>query len=180
MIGQSAEGQISMFDSDLRLNNDKLDCHDCICGKPNGYPKNISEPCVYWDCPGLICPEAAKRDPESNPDRGVLFIDPDYEQSYLENWCTGCNRILPIKNEDGYYIAKCYGATSEVRQHINHRYFCESYIPTTMHTEPCLLFPIQVWNLPDGSKKKWCAVCEANGCEDCYKQWERKFEEGDD
>lgn len=162
------EGQLSLFDTDLELGGTghwtekvfgKIGCHNCACNRmAESY--RTGKACEHWELG--TCPVVKQRKPEDNLDRD---IDPTDER-YMSSICFGCGRCLPNPKNGAF------GAGETWRPHIHHRYMCQHYRPSTKHTEPCLLYPIQVWNLPDGTKKKWCAVCEANGCEDCYKQWE--------
>lgn len=148
------DGQITMFDIGQKL-TEVVNCGNCTCQHgPSG-------PCEHWE--RCNCPEAAKRT-EPNPDTDIHS-----DKRWHERWCVGCIRYLPDPGTN------CH--SGKWRGYEQHRYMCPSYMKSTCVTEMCLKYPITVYK-SDGSK--FCAFCEANGCEECYTEFMKRMEEDDE
>lgn len=156
------DGQITLFDTGVRL-KEKVSCSTCACQIHATAFYGEEKYCEHWEFHD--CPEAAKRT-ETNPDSDIHT-----DEEWRSRWCVGCYRALPEIKRKGKKTVICH--TGKWRDYEQHRYMCPSYKKTTHRMEPCLNgMMINVW----ANGKKWCALCEAQGCEECYRQWEAEQE----
>lgn len=159
------EGQMSLLEPGLQLNRN---CETCACGcRTSFFNKRI--PCLWSQLPDQPCPEAVKRNDDDNP---VKWMGSCFR--YTESWCIGCHYNKPIKFIDGRPV---YGDKDNWTDYDNHRFMCPSYVPDNHKDERCIGMVIDSWKLPDGRTVKWCPECDANGCDDCYKEFEKRFED---